>query len=539
MTPKRVRSLNQPAPRVTIRDVAEKAGVSPAAVSLTLSGRGRIADETRQHILRTVAELNYVLPKRKRESSDWRVFTVSAGSGSEAHPTRTIDPQQQVRFLRDELDQRQQEGYDISEVEPLVSALAQGTPTPYEIEMVWNRLENDLKMRPDYPFQEMSTWEEIVAARSGLTALEARFSADQIYDRIYGGLLGRVIGCTLGRPLELLGDFADVQKLLERADAFPLNDYVPEILPHPLGYVHYNPAVQHYLRGHIQYGPRDDDLDYTVLNLLLLEKHGGSFTSEQVAEFWLSHLAFNSTYTAERVAYANLVNQYGPPDSAVYRNPYREFIGAQIRADVFGYTAPGQPALAANRAWRDARISHVKNGIYGEMFVSAMIAAAFVLNDVEAVIRTGLEVIPVNSRMMAAVLDTIEQTRRSQTWQDVAAFIGERFANHDPIHVLPNICLVVLALLWGEGDFERTITTAAMCGLDTDCNAATAGSILGVLNGASRLPNRWTAPINDQLESWVRGRASYRISDLARRALNLARGSLNASLNAHPDGRTG
>src|SRR5690349_2330558 len=100
MRQKPTQPLNQSPQRVTIRDVAEKAGVSPAAVSLTLSGRGRIADQTRQHILRTVAELNYVPPRRRRESADWRVFTVSAGSGSEAHPARSLDMQHQVRLLR-------------------------------------------------------------------------------------------------------------------------------------------------------------------------------------------------------------------------------------------------------------------------------------------------------------------------------------------------------------------------------------------------------------------------------------------------------
>jgi ADP-ribosylglycohydrolase len=335
----------------------------------------------------------------------------------------------------------------------------------------------------------------------------------------------------LGRPLELLGDFEDIQEFLERGDAYPLNDYVPEILPHPPNYAHYEPAVQKYLRGHIRYAPRDDDLDYSVLNLTILERYGSNFSSEQVAEAWLQRLSFNAIYTAERMAYGNLVNQYGPPDSAVYRNPYREFIGAQIRADVFGYTAPGKPDMAALCAWRDARISHVKNGIYGEMFVSAAIAAAFVLNDVEAVIRAGLEVIPQRSRMAVAIRDTIDQTRRSQNWQDVAAYITERFAEHDPIHVLPNVCLVVMALLWGEGDFERSITTVAMGGWDADCNAATTGSIVGVLNGAARLPEKWTHPINDQMESWLWGHSSIRISDLAQRAYVLARRSLNNSTN--------
>lgn len=517
-------------PRVTIREVAEKAGVSPAAVSLTLSGRGRIADDTRQHILETVAEMNYVLPKRKREPSDLRVFTVAAGSGSEYHPARTINIERQVTFLADELDQRQQEGYNVREVEASIRALSQGSPTTYDIEVGWNRLEN-LELRTDYPYHEPSNWPDIMAERAAVSQFEVRFSANQLHDRIYGGLLGRAIGCTLGRPLELLGDFEDIQEFLERGDAYPLDNFVPEILPHPATYVHYEPEIQKYLRGHIAYAPRDDDLDYTVLNLTILERCGLNFTSEQVAETWLHRLSYNAIYTAERMAYGNLVNQYGPPDSAVYRNPYREFIGAQIRADMFGYTAPGKPELAAHRAWRDARISHVRNGIYGEMFVSAALASAFVVNDVEAIIRTGLDVIPQRSRMATAISDTMEQTRQSQNWQDVAAYITERFAEYDPTHVLPNVCLVVMALLWGKGDFERSITTAAMSGLDSDCNAATTGSIVGVMNGAARLPEKWTRPINDQMESWLWGHSSVPISDLAQRVYTLARGSLTNSAN--------
>ncbi|MBA3868060.1 MAG: ADP-ribosylglycohydrolase family protein [Anaerolineae bacterium] len=517
-------------PRVTIREVAEKAGVSPASVSLTLSGRGRIADDTRQHILETVAKLNYVLPKRKREPSDLRVFTVAAGTGSEYHPARTINLERQVTFLTDELDQRQQEGYDISDVEASLRALSQGSPTQYDIEVGWKKLEN-LELRPDYPFQEPSNWSDITAARAEPSKLDARFSANQLHDRIYGGLLGRAIGCTLGRPLELLGDFEDIQEFLERGDAYPLNNYVPEILPHPPGYAHYEPEVQKYFRGQVRYAPRDDDLDYSVLNLTILERCGLNFTSEQVAETWLHRLSYNAIYTAERMAYGNLVNQFGPPDSAGYRNPYREFIGAQIRADMFGYTAPGKPDLAAQRAWRDARISHVKNGIYGEMFVSAAIAAAFVVTDVEAVIRAGLEVIPQQSRMAFTIRDTIDQTRRSQNWQDVAAYITERFAEHDPTHVLPNVSLLVMALLWGNCDFERSVTTAAMAGFDSDCNAATTGSIVGILNGAANLPGKWTLPINDQLESWVWGHSMVRISDLAQRVYVLARESLTNSAN--------
>jgi ADP-ribosylglycohydrolase/transcriptional regulator with XRE-family HTH domain len=508
--------------RVTIRDVAEKAGVSPAAVSLTLSGRGRIADDTRRHILAVAAALNYTPPRRKPNTADMRELTVHSGIGTEYHAIRIIDAERQIALLRDEYEQRRQEGYFVAELEPLVEKLDAARLTVNEIELLWNRLEY-LEAAPDYPFVEPSAWAEIAAECPPSAALKTGFSAQGLYDRIYGGWLGRAAGCTLGRPLELVMNFEEIEEFLERGGTYPLDDYVPEILPRPTKYAAFEPDIRQYLRGHIEWAPRDDDLDYTLLNLMVLEKYGQHFTSEQVAQTWLQHLAFNSTYTAERIAYANLVSQFGPPDTAIYRNPYREFIGAQIRADIFGYTSPGQPARAALLAWRDARISHVKNGLYGAMLVSAMIAAAFVTSDIESIVEIGLASIPARSRMATAVRETMDQTRNSGDWRDVAAYITERYADYDSVHVLPNACIVVLALLWGKGDFERSITTAAMCGMDTDCNAATVGSIMGVVCGAASLPDKWTAPLNDHLKSWVRGHAENRLSDLAQRTLNVAR----------------
>lgn len=513
--------------KVTIRDVAEKAGVSPAAVSLTFSGRGRIADETRRHILAVAAALNYVPPRRKRGTIDLRELTIHSGVGADYHPKHEVAVNRQVALLRDELDQRRQEGFEVAGLEGEIEALPEQNPTMPELDSLWARFDS-LPMRDSYPYEEVSSWEEIQQRRPAPIALEASFSLAHLQDQIYGGWLGRAIGCTLGRPLEIGGTYEDIAAFLESGDAYPLDNYVPEILPHPAIYARLTPDIHHYFRGNVAFAPRDDDLDYTVLNLLLLEAYGPDFTSEQLAKLWLQMLTYNSTYTAERIAYTNLVNLYGPPDTAVYRNPYREFIGSQIRADVFGYTSPGMPELAAQRAWRDGRISHVKNGIYGEMMVSAMIAAAFVVDDVETIVDIGLSVIPERSRMAVLIRDTAEQVRRSSDWTDVVSYVTEQCADYDPVHVLPNACIVALALLWGKGDFERSITVAAMCGMDTDCNTATVGSITGVMNGASRLPGKWTEPINDRLESWVRGQCDNRLSELARRTLIVARQSLRS-----------
>jgi hypothetical protein len=155
-------------------------------------------------------------------------------------------------------------------------------------------------------------------------------------------------------------------------------------------------------RGRIRSVARDDDIDYTILGLHLLETHGFGFGPREVGAEWLDHLPFTRTYTAERVAYRNLVQGLHPPQTATYRNPYREWIGAQIRADIWGHVSPGSPRQAATLAFRDAAVSHTANGIYGEMWSAALIAACFAAADLAGALATSLEHIPPRSRLAEA-----------------------------------------------------------------------------------------------------------------------------------------
>ncbi len=516
--------------RVTMRHVAEMADVSPTAVSFVFSGNGRVSEETVQRVLEVAEKLNYKPPRHNFKTAPHRNYTVRAGYGAEKpSPIRDLD--EEIDLLRVEFEQRQQEGFDVEHLQTLVKSMIEGEPNIYEVEEARFQLEQTT-MRGDYRYVEPSDWNGIVSQRpqSGPMRFQSAFMADTLYDRIYGGWLGRCAGCVLGRPLENLeserNSYLTIEALLTRGGAYPLNDYVPEIIPRPASHgegVH----IRRSLRGHIAFAPRDDDLDYPILNLIALEEFGGDATSEQLAHVWMWNFPYNGTYTAEHIAYRNLVNNYGPPDSAIYRNPFREYIGAQIRGDLFGYTSPGLPEVAAQRAWRDARISHVKNGMYGEMMVAAMIAAAFCTADIETVIEAGLSVIPAQSRAAEAVRTTAEFSRNHSRWQDGAAFIFEQSADYDWIHVLPNLRIVIHALIQGAGDFEKSLTIAAMCGMDTDCNGATVGSILGVLNGASKIPSRWTAPLNDRLMSMVAHHSDNRISELARRTQQIAIHTLN------------
>jgi len=368
-------------------------------------------------------------------------------------------------------------------------------------------------------YAEPSTLAEIHAARPDGPRRLPLADGDMLQDRMLGAWLGRCAGCMLGKPVEGWTR-ANIAKLLQAGDAYPLDDYFPPLDELPEG-LKWHPSYHECLRGNITHGARDDDTDYTILGLHILEAHGPQFEPRHVAQEWLLRLPYHKTYTAERVAYRNLVNDVWPPDSAVVMNPYREWIGAQIRADGFGYCAAGGPERAADFAWRDASISHTKNGIYGEMFFAALIAACLAMDDLTAAIEVALSEIPANCRLAEAVRDMLVWCGAGPweaTWEQVMA----KYGHYHPVHTINNACLVLLGLLHAGGDFTQAISLAVMGGLDTDCNGATAGSVLGALLGAQALPGKWTAPLGDTLHSAIDGFNVNRISDLAQRSVEMA-----------------
>jgi len=241
-----------------------------------------------------------------------------------------------------------------------------------------------------------------------------------------------------------------------------------------------------------------------------------------MANVWLSRMPFHLLYTAEGVAYRNFVNRIYPPQSASWRNPYREWIGAQIRADIFGYAAPGWPEMAAELAYRDGSISHTKNGVYGEMLMAAMIAAAFSIEDIDEIIQIGLSEIPANCRLAEAVRETVDWCNESDDWEVVWDRIQARYGHYHGVHTINNAALVILGLKFGANDYERGIVVTVRSGWDTDCNGATVGSILGVRRGAEALPAKWVGVLGDRLLSCVREYNDNKISELAARTRDVA-----------------
>jgi len=424
-------------------------------------------------------------------------------------------------LIRYEILQRREEGCDVEAIEEHIEHAIRRADGLQGIELytVLQDLES-LQPAESFPYMEPSTLGEIKAERpDGPRRILFNLTDAEMLDRIHGAWLGRAAGCALGKPVE--GWYkAQIDSYLQFAEALPLNDYIPLVNEHPEGL---RPRFPDCTRGMIHHMARDDDMDYTILGLHVLERHGLEFTSSNVAETWLSRLPYYLVYTAEKAAYRNLVNNLWPPESATHRNPFREWIGAQIRADTWGYPAPGWPEKAAEFAFRDAAVSHVKNGVYGEMFVAAMLAASFVTNDVEEVIRIGLSEIPRNSRLAEAITDTVEWSKELADWEQIWAKINEKYGHYHTVHTINNAALVVMGLMAAQGDYGTSITVTVCGGWDTDCNGATAGSICGMMLGADALPPKWVGVLNDRLISAVRGFNECKISDLAERSFETAK----------------
>lgn len=424
-----------------------------------------------------------------------------------------------AEMIATELAQRREEGYDVTRLRERFERTGATSLSVEAYEEWWRELEA-LPAPEEFPYQEPSDLEGIRALRpDGPRRLALGLSAEALADKVLGAWLGRCVGCLVGKPCEGWSREA-IRAYLEAGNEYPLSGYFPYISA-AVEMVRHRPRG--WMRGEIVEMVRDDDTDYTILGLHIVERHGSDFTTEDVARTWLESLPFLRTYTAERVAYAHLAAGLTPPETATWRNPYREWIGAQIRADGFAYVNPGQPERAAEYGWRDARLSHVKNGIYGEMWAAAMIAAAFASDNVAEVIRIGLSEIPQNCRLAEALRETLVASTRYTTWEAAWDALMDRYGHYHRVHTINNAVIVALGLLYGQGDFRQTISIAVMGGLDTDCNGATAGSVIGAILGAARLPRDYVEPLHNTLRSAVFGYDGVKISELAARTVALVR----------------
>jgi len=337
--------------------------------------------------------------------------------------------------------------------------------------------------------------------------------------RIRSAWEGRISGCMLGKPIEVLsmrkGQDA-VDAYLRGVEALPLRDYIP--------YDGRDPWVEPLAaccRGRIVRSEPDDDIQYTVLALMMLERWGAALTTRDVARTWLQHLPVAATYTAERAAYRILLEKgderfpdRGEPGfdlAACADNPYNDWIGAQIRADVYGWVAPGRPHLAARLATADAQLSHRGDGIGGAVFVAVTGALIPVTSSLDEAVGGALGFIERDSAAFVAIM----LGRSLAGDADGAAKIRAAYPGMSPVHTVNNLALVVWALLSHPDDFDAAIGDAVAAGLDTDCNGATVGGLWGVQG--KPVPAHWLAPWRGRVAVNLAGQSELALEDLVER----------------------
>ena len=422
-----------------------------------------------------------------------------------------------------EYQQAIDEGLDIEglrNVFEAVSKMERGEHKEAICDVLFNMV-MDAKTVEGYKYNEPSTIAEIKKLRKKHPIKKVRLSKKMLEKKIQGAWYGRICACMLGKPIESVWK-EDIWAILNKSDNFPLSRYIrvtdiPDDMEH-IQWLKKNPFIDK-ING---FAPYDDDTNYMVLAYEVIKRYGRDFTPANMARAWQDLQPKESYCTAERRAFINFTLGYQPPYSAYYKNVFREWIGAQIRGDYFGYINPQNPEIAADMAFRDASISHIKNGIYGEMWASAMIACAFSTNNMEDIIRGGLAQIPETSRLYERVNAVIDWYNSGLSKEECFGKIYEEWndhINHHWCHTISNAMVVTASLLYGEGDYSKSICLAVEAGFDTDCNGATVGSILGITCTIDGIDKKWTEPFNDTLQTTIFGYDKVKISEMAKKTL--------------------
>lgn len=409
-----------------------------------------------------------------------------------------------------EYNQCIEEGLDVSEYKALfesVAGMENGEIKTRMSDMIFELVMKS-KIRNDYAYNEPNELEEIRASRTPYEFSATKPDAEALRKKLLGAWTGRACGCLHGKPLEGIRS-NELIPFLKETGNYPMHRYILSTDITDEVCSHYKFSFMNKPYGdNVDGMPVDDDTNYVVMAQQIIEHFDKDFEPEDVANAWLRYQSVYSYFTAERIAYINFLNCIEPPASAMYKNVCREWIGAQIRGDYFGYICPGEPEKAAEMAYNDACISHIKNGIYGEMLASAMIAIAAVNDNIDDIILGGLAEIPASSRLYEAVMKIYENYKNGATLEEVFKYIHSQYDEHTDhgwCHTISNAMIVAAALLYGEGDFGKSICIAVGFAFDTDCNGATVGSILGMRGGIDCINDYWKKPINNKIHTSLFG----------------------------------
>ncbi len=398
-------------------------------------------------------------------------------------------------------------------------------PDSYDAIVAFARRIRDLPLREDWPYIEPNRLEDIWEECAPERPLGQLAEIPDVAPRIETAFLSAVCGCILGKPVEVDPTLQELRQAAEAVGQWPLRDYISEAVLEKLG--RRCPGWEDTVQGKIHYVAPDDDINYTILGMLILEEKGPAFTRDDLARLWLSNLPALWTWGPERtVLIKGALHSLDPDTSepadqwAEWWNPNEEACGAAIRVDAYGYACAGRPALAAELAWKDSSFTHRRTGIYGSMFIAAAIATAFVADRPLDIFETALKFVPRRSRFYEIVSDCFFLVAKASNWLEGYESIHSKYGQYGHCTLYQECGLLINSARFAE-DIGDAFCKQVAQGCDTDCFGEIIGSIMGAWFGPGHLEERWLAPFQDDLRTSLGNFYDHSLSSVARRMSRL------------------
>ncbi len=390
-------------------------------------------------------------------------------------------------------------GRKVSEAEKLIQTGldAYNRNDMIELNQITCRILNALNQAEKDPnaaywhYKEYDSWDMYLENVNFIDSVDYDVFSKDYEEKIYWGWMAQICGGALGTAIEgyttknLRDTFSEIRSYVRQPNTF------------------------------------NDDLTFELAFLKAFEKEGYNVLSKHIAEKWVGYIPFG--WSAEDIALKNIRQGIYPPESGYLNNPFYEWIGAQMRGAVCGMAAPGNPKKAAKLAWEDGIVSHYNNGVIGEIFNAVLVSLSFVKNNIREVLKESIQMIPQDSEYYSVVAYALDMCIQHNSWEEAWVLCEKKYEKYNWIHAYPNAAAEVIALWYGNGDFDETMHIIAMEGQDVDCNAAQIATALGIMYGPDEITDKWTKPIGDNLNTYVRSLKEMKISQLAQWTAEIVR----------------
>ena len=428
------------------------------------------------------------------------------------------------------LETLEKQGFIIEEAEKKLKVL----PDSYDEIIAFAKTFRDLPLVSDWEYVEPLEYDDIELEMSGdrLDSITKKPDISVLKDKTKAGFISSVMGCILGKPLEIDPTYDELKKAGQACGQWPVDDYISEEFLQCLGKrKRFWPTTT---KGNISFAEADDDINYSVLGMLILEKCGMDLDYSRIKDAWIEHICMTYVYGPERhlTAWAAINRLEGDNSGELFGtdsfckdwarifNPGTEICGALIRADAYGFAFAGRPDLAAKYAYIDASFTHQRTGVYSAMYVAALIALMYTAKDPVTPFKDALKFVPQKSRFKKITENCIDMVEGSNDFEEAYYAINKKYGHYRSGHIYQEVGCMVNSFKYAR-DIWHGVCFQVMQGLDTDSFGCSIGSALGAYFGMEKINKPKLEVFNDTVRVTLASFFDNSITGIAERMAEL------------------